>query len=265
MVLIREEDKGKRGFSFDEERFSGASPHQWFAPSSPVSGENLFALITDVFDWLEGVWHVPVANGEQTRMDLPLPLVELHEEVYTIADLRGLYGGSEGLGRIVREHDLVPVGYSSGKGRKRALYRKEHLAPLMRAWEWKRLQMALNQWWLRFCPPACQTCSDCLKHTFHPPTQRLLCRKGGNRSLRSALLHFLREVVRLGSVGAWWGEHVVSTWKEERSRGWGILFIYLLDRQLIQLSNEELWQLTPLLTLPVVDLTALWRERQAEE
>jgi site-specific recombinase XerD len=79
------------------------------------------------------------------------------------------------------------------------------------------------------------------------------------------LLHFLREVVRLGSVSAWWREHPAGKWKEERRQSWGILFIYLLDRQLIQMSNEELWQLKPLLTLPVKNLTALWRERKAEE
>ena len=83
--------------------------------------------------------------------------------------------------------------------------------------------------------------------------------------MRSALLHFLREVVRLGSVSAWWGEHPAGMWKEERRQSWGILFIYLLDRQLIQLSHEELWQLKPLLTLPVKNLTVLWRERKAEE
>lgn len=152
-----------------------------------------------------------------------------------------------------------------GRGRKRVLYRKEDVVSLPREWEWKRLQRALNQWWLRFCAPACLKCSSCLQNASSPQTQRLLCRKGGHRRLRSSLLHLLREVVLRGSVRAWWGEHPASTWKEERSRSWGILFAYLLDRRLIQISNEDLWQLKPLLTLPVEDLTALWRARQAEE
>ena len=267
MGLSKMEGEVPTVFPLGKERSSGASPHQWFARPARVSGEDILALITDVFDWLEGVWHLPIAEKEQRRMELPLPFIKLHEEVYTLADLRSLCGGSEVLCRGVRKHDVVLAGSlaTSERGRKRALYRKEDLAPLVQKWEWNRLQRALNQWWLRFCPPACQKCSDCLHHVASPETQRLLCRKGGNWQLRSSLLHFLREVVRLGSVSAWWGEHAAGTWKEVRNRGWGIIFIYLLDRQCIEMSNEELWQLTPLLTLDLKDLTALWRERQPEE
>jgi hypothetical protein len=88
-------------FLLGKEGFSGTSPHQWFARPACISGEDIFAVITDVFDWLERVWHLPVAEREHRRVDLPLPFITLHEEAYTLADLRSLCGGALALCRRV--------------------------------------------------------------------------------------------------------------------------------------------------------------------
>lgn len=80
MALRTMESEVRMDFPFEKERFSETSPHQWFAQTGRVSGEDIVALITDVFDWLEDVWHLPVADKEHRRIELPLPFTELHEE-----------------------------------------------------------------------------------------------------------------------------------------------------------------------------------------
>jgi site-specific recombinase XerD len=249
-----------------EEDPSRMLPHRWFSTAPLVPDDDLSALMTDLFDWLERAWQLPVMHPEVVRAPLPHPYV-LTEEVYTLEELKGLYGIKEPIGKVVQRYQLVAMGSPSRRGTPTARYRKEDLAPVIEQWEWRRVSLTLNDWWRRLFPAACQTCSRCQHHTGHPRTQQLLCKRAGFRlhELRYALTQFLREVVRAGSVSAWWRVHSTKRWEGKRHTVWGIVVIYLLDRRLLHLSTEELAHLARLGIMTVEDLTRLWRLRCAQE
>ena len=55
-------------------------------PTTPrVPDNDLIALITDFFDWLETDWQLPVFTGEAQRLPLP-PTLALTKELYTAKD-----------------------------------------------------------------------------------------------------------------------------------------------------------------------------------
>jgi site-specific recombinase XerD len=206
----------------------------------------------------------PVLNHPTVFLECP-PL--LREEVYTVEEIIRLYRvkNPRYFYKLLRKYRLVPVGYRSSKGKPLALYKKADLASAIAQWEWDRLAETLNSWWLRFAPPACQNCGKCLQHASNPLIQRLAC-KTSLHALRSVVASFLREVIHLGSVSAWWQAHQAGTWEGGRySAAWGILFMYLLDRRFIHLSIDELLRNKPLCNLDNEERTRLWRRRCPEE
>lgn len=241
-------------------------PFAWFARTPRVVDSDRRGLAQDLFDWLETAWQLKVEHPEVVRELLPQPLV-LAKEVYTLEELMCLYGIEDKVHRVAQRYHLVPMKEAQEFGSPPARYRREDLSAVIEQWEWRRVSQVLNGWWLRFFPTACQTCVRCKLYDGRPRTQQLLCKKIGYRldSLRYAIAHFLQEVFRLGSVSAWWRVHSADTWIGERHTVWGILLIYLLDRQLLLLSNEELLQLTPLRLMNTEDLTRLWRLRRMPE
>ena len=90
--------------------------------------QDIVALVTDFFDWLETVWQLPIADASQVRKALLVPHV-LIKEAYTVKELKRLYDLSDGAHGEVRRLRLAPVGYAYALGRPLALYRKEDLAP----------------------------------------------------------------------------------------------------------------------------------------
>ncbi len=241
-------------------------PFAWFARQPRVLASERSQLAEDLFDWLETAWQLEVEHPEVVREPLPEPLL-LTEEISTLEELMGLYGIKEAVHKVVQRYRLVPMEDAFRDGLSAARYKKEDLCAVIEQWEWRRVSVVLNGWWRRFFPAACQRCSRCERSAGHFGTQELLCKRAGFRlhSLRSVVAQFLREVFRLGSVNAWWSVHSAETWVGERQTAWGILFMYLLDRHFLQLSNEELLQLTPLRLLKTDDLTRLWRFRRLQE
>lgn len=301
-------------------------------PCPLIQEKTLYALVTDMFDWFEKEWRLPVVCAELVRGALPSPVV-LTKGSYTVAELRRLYGVAN-VGRVLHRYHIVATGSTFNKGRRAALYCTEDLAPLIEClsggleyapvltkeaycteelmclfgvkhhsrvnklvrkygivpigdrwsqgspvplyrkedlepaivqWEGDRLVATLNQWWLRFFPPACQMCMRCQKHAQNPLIQHLMCKGTSLNPLRSVVVSFLRDVGRLGSVRAWWREHQVDAWEREPHAAWGIVFIYLLDRRFIELSIDELLRMKPLYSMDNQERTRLWQHRRPQE
>src|SRR5947209_2799378 len=111
-----------------------------------------------------------------------------------------------------------------------------------------------------WCGLHCQFHSHSPKHSTRSPIWRACV------DVRSIVFtHFLRELHHLGSVAAWWQEHQTDTWSKTTCSASGILVIYLLDRRLVHLSLNELFQLEPISNKEHQDLTRLWRNRRPEE
>jgi hypothetical protein len=83
-------------------------------PTTPrVPDNDLIALITDFFDWLETDWQLPVFTREAQRPPLPPPLA-LTKELYSLKDLMCFSGYSWSRVRVLlRDHSVFPV--RSGK------------------------------------------------------------------------------------------------------------------------------------------------------
>ena len=310
----------------DEEGTSVTGICQGFPP--PLrEGSAVSALITDLFDWLEREWRLPLVEAEQERPPLPLPIVltqevytapelmrefglpggvrrwlqkyeikpigygtcrgrraaqyrkedlvpllkqegvsiALSEEMYTVEELISQYGLSESLRKRVRKQGLVPCGSTESRGKPLAFYRKEDLAPLILHWECYRLIQVLNEWWVRFFPPACQACTTCRQEMRNPLIQRLLCKEATVNRLRYVVAQFVEEVARLGGVTVWWRERRMDVWEREEHHAWGVVFIYLLDRHWLHLSIKDLLRIKPLCTMANQERTRLWRSRRPEE
>ncbi len=235
-------------------------------PTSPrIPDNDINALITDVFNWLETDWQLPVFTKEAQWPSLPPPPIALTKKFYTRKELRSLYGYSKTrVGELLREYGGLPMILGS-RGRAHA-YRKQDLTPLIERWNLKQLLQTLDNWWRRFFHPACGTCTKCQIARRDPFTMQVRCLKNGEIDvLRSVFGHFLGEVQRLGSVTAWWRDYHVGAWSRSTSSAWGILFIYLLDRRLIHLSNDELLQLKPIRNKGNPGMARLWRNRRPEE
>jgi hypothetical protein len=234
-------------------------------PTTPrIPDNDLIALTTDFFDWLETDWQLPVFIMEAQRPPLPPPLA-LTKAFYTIKDLACFSGYCQPYVRLLlRNHGIFPVG--PGKRGNERVYRKQDVAPLIEQWRWKRLIQTLDHWWHRFFPSACETCTRCQKNRRDPFTRQLHCSSNDSLfRLRSVFAHFLGEVHHLGSVAAWWRDYHMGPWGKYTSSAWGIVFIYLLDRRLLYLSNDELLQLEPIRNKGNHELTRLWRNRRPEE
>jgi len=234
-------------------------------PTTPRAPDNdLIALITDFFDWLETDWQLPVFTREAQRPSLPPPFA-LTKELYPVKDLTYFSGLTQShVRKILRDHGVFPLG--PGKRRSEPVYKKQDVAPLIEQWSWKRLIQTLDHWWRRFFHPACENCSHCQRYRRDPFTRQLYCSSNDSLSqLRFVFASFLGEVHRLGSITAWWRDYHVGTWNRYTSSAWGIVVIYLLDRRLLYLSNDELVQLEPIRHKGVPGMTRLWRNRRPEE
>ena len=79
-------------------------------PTSPrVPDNDIIALITDFFTWLETDWQLPVFTKELQRPYLP-PQVALTKEFYTVKELADLYGYSVTRVHIIlQENGAFPV------------------------------------------------------------------------------------------------------------------------------------------------------------
>ena len=233
-------------------------------PTTPrVPDNDLNALVTDFFDWLEADWQLPVFTKEAERTPLPPPLA-ITKELTAVKDLMYFTGYSRAyLNKLLRDNGVFPVRpYKMGRA---PAYRDQDLAPLIEQCNWKRLILTLNTWWHRFFPPACETCKHCQTYGGDLFTRQLYCTNNASlRVLRSVFAHFLEEVHRLGSVTAWWRDYHVGTWSKETCSAWGLVFIYLLDRRLLHLSHDELVQLEPI-RKKTHRMTRLWRNRRPEE
>ena len=236
-------------------------------PTSPrVPDNDILALITDFFTWLETDWQLPVFTKEVQRPYLP-PQIALTKKFYTIKDLVDLFGYSETeVRRILQENGVSPMILGT-RGRAHA-YRKQDLTLLIERWNLKQLTQTLDNLWQHFFPPPCETCYEC-KQPYSDNDlflRKKRCSKGIEiYLLRSTLGHFLWEVYLKGSVTAWWRDYRASTWNKSTSSPWGIIFIYLLDRRLIHLSYDELLQLKPIHNKGYPGLTRLWRNRCPDE
>src|SRR5260370_12071753 len=107
-------------------------------PTTPrVSDNNLIALITDFFDWLETDWQLPVFTMEAQRPSLPPPFA-LTKELCTVKDLAFFSGFChQYFCVLLRNHGVFPVRPS--KGGSEAVYKKQDVAPLIEQWRWKQL------------------------------------------------------------------------------------------------------------------------------
>jgi hypothetical protein len=252
----------------NEDHQPPVEPLKLFPVTPLIAGNDLPTLISDFFDWLEIEWQLPIFTPDAVRPSLPPPFM-LADGLYTIADLMRLSGYSfEGITDFFTQHSITSSEsvYLSDTQRQSRAYKKQDLAPFLEHWEWKRLTDVLDQWWLRFFPPACGTCFRCRKSTRSPLPPQLLC---GNHvtlpRLRSAFTHFLSELKRLGSVPAWWHKHHADMWGRTAHSAVGILVIYLLDRRMLDLSFDELLQFTPLSEKNHQDIIRLWRNRRLAE
>ncbi len=236
-------------------------------PTSPrIPDNDILALITDFFTWLETDWQLPVFTKVLQRPYLP-PQVALTKEFYTVKELVDLYGyGPTHVRGTLQENGVLPVILNTKGGA--YAYRKQDLTPLVEQWNLKQLIQTLDNLWQHFFPPACETCDQCQKpyRDTDPFLRQIRCSMGLDiYLLRSAFGHFLWEVYRKGSVTAWWRDYRAGIWSKYTCSAWGIIFIYLLDRRLIHLSFDELLQLTPILNKDSPGLTRLWRKRRPEE
>lgn len=107
-------------------------------PNTPgVPDNDIVALITDFFTWLETDWQLPVFTKEVQKPYLT-PQVTLTKEFYTIKELEDLYGYSNArVGEILRENGALPV-IRSTRGKAHA-YRQQDLMPLVEKWNLKQL------------------------------------------------------------------------------------------------------------------------------
>ena len=234
-------------------------------PTTPqVPDNDVCALITDFFKWLEADWRFPTFLPETTLPALPQPLA-LTEEVYTAKDLALLYGHSYSyVCHLLHAQNISPL--AGGKGGRSAVYKKPDLVSVIKQCEWNRIYDTLNHWWLRFFPPACEACSHCQRPDLTPLARRFNCRRSAVLTkVRSITTNFLEEVHFLDGVATWWCKHGAPVWTRSTCAAWGIILIYLLDRRLIQLSDDELLQLEPICNRDSSDLTRLWRNRCPEE
>ncbi len=245
------------------------APYVPFPTTSLIEDNQLLPFITDFFDWLETEWQLPLFAPETPRNPLPHPL-DLTDSLYTVEDLVRLYGYSASrTHNLLDAHGIAPHSYvhPGGRAGRHALFTKQDLAPVIEHWEWERLLSAIDDWWQRFFPPACRTCLRCRANApYSVATQQFFCAQSiWRNTLRSVFTHFIRELSRLRSVSAWWHEHRTDTWRGKRCSAWGILFIYFLDRRLLQLSIDELLHLDPLCNRSHQELIRLWRHRRPEE
>ena len=258
-------------WSDEEGQQPSAVPLNLFPVPPLIQKNDLFTLITDFFDWLETAWLLPLFQPDLVRPLLPLPLT-LTEEHYTASELVRLCGCTfDWLYCSLERFQIISLGYVSylspvgAKGLCRA-YRKQDLVPLLEQWEWKQLTQVLHQWWLRFFPPACGTCTHCREGRHLPMTQQFCCaRCSPLTTLRTAFSRFLQELRRAGNVTVWWQSHQTGSWSKTTRSAWGILVIYLLDRRLVHLSIRELVQFAPICHKDHLELTRLWRNRCPEE
>lgn len=238
-------------------------------PSTPkISGNDLFALIADFFDWLEMDWQLPLAAPGTSREPLPRPF-DLGVGLYTVPDLVELYGRSiHTVHQLLWRHRISSAGTRpTGKGGGNyTLYHTQDLLPVIEQWEWERLMHAVDIWWLRLFSPACGTCQRCKTHADHVVVQQIHCSGSVPLAhLRSVFRQLIEEVRRLGSIAAWWQAHRTDDWRGEHCGDWGIVLIYLLDRRLLPLSYDELVSLKPLQDKEYEDLARLWHHRHPDE
>jgi len=249
----------------DDAQSMPSKPLSELLPNTPAKLDNdVYALIADFFEWLETTWQLPLSAPTQERAPLPTPLA-LSEEYYSTQDLCHLFGDRLAIVEgMLRRFRILPV--RSARGRHGFfLYRTSDLTPLLASWDWKRLMATLEQWWLPFFPPACGTCGRCRKPNASPLARQFYCETHISlTSLRLLFKALLEDIHQCGSIATWWRKRPF-TYKAQQSSSWGVVLIYLLDRQLLRLSYDELLQLGPLCNKSHQALTRLWRHRHPQE
>jgi hypothetical protein len=253
-----------------EERWSTSASLDLFPAAPNGESKNLAALVTDFFQWLEKEWQLPVSDPEVELPPFPTPLL-LTKDCYTLADLTRFCESTSGAIKScltilrIRPSLMVPLGY---RNRTCQAYSKQDLAPFLEQWEWKRILQMLDVGWLRFFPPACGTCVRCRQAVAPYLPMALVCGKhhDGVANLRAAFRYFLEGIRRLGSVRAWWDEYQKSHWgRTSKGPALGTLVIYLLDRRLLRLSDDELLSAEPLCNSYLEDIIRLWHNRRQGE
>jgi hypothetical protein len=147
-----------------------------FPTSSRVPDNDIIALITDVFNWLETDWQLPVFTNELLRPYLPLQ-VALTKEFYTVKELVDLYGYSNTRIRVIlHENGALPLILDTEGSA--PVYRKQDLTPLVEQWNLKQLTQTLDYLWRHFFQPACGTCHRCQKPCNDPFIRQLRCLHG---------------------------------------------------------------------------------------
>src|SRR5216110_2574262 len=120
----------------EENQQPRAVPLELFPVRPKVPNNDLPALITDFFDWLETAWQLPLLTSDMVRPPLPSPLT-LTDGLYTIADLMRLCGYSfDTINWNLKQLGIFPAEsvYLPGTKRQCKAYRKQDLAPFLEQW-----------------------------------------------------------------------------------------------------------------------------------
>lgn len=113
-----------------EEGVCDVSPRKGLVSIVPlIQDDDVPALITDLFCWLETEWQLPLLGAHLVRPALPCPLM-LTKGTYTVAELKGL-SGVDNVRKVLMRYHIVARGTVLNKGRPSALYRAEDFAPLI--------------------------------------------------------------------------------------------------------------------------------------
>ena len=213
-----------------------------------------FGLPGGVRRWLQKYEIKPIGYGTcrgrraaQYRKEDLVPLLKqegvsiaLSEEMYTVEELISQYGLSESLRKRVRKQGLVPCGFLlKAVGNLLPSIEKGLLRLSYSIGSAHRLIQVLNEWWVRFFPPACQACTTCRQEMRNPLIQRLLCKeKDAHRLL--VVAQFVEEVARLGRCDRRWRERRLESGSEKSIMHGACVLIYLLDRHWLHLSIKDL-------------------------
>jgi site-specific recombinase XerD len=249
-------------------------------PPPGFDPDDVRALADDFHRWLREVWRRPQHRPATEGGDAPLVGVTFFQPApegrYTIHDLVAATGISQFMvEQGVRGRGLRPIGRRSqhdAAGRRLPggapmEYSGRDLAPLADFWQRKRLHAAVDERWGCFVPEPCGTCRKCA-----PVRVSFECETIGDsfvRRTRRGLAWLLDGVRARGSLAAWWreaglpdalGPFTSRAVNEKR----GLILLYLLDRQLVVVSSEEMWRIH-FAGLPDVDLLRPWRGHRPDE
>lgn len=114
---------------YRKKRIGPLVERSFFPQKGPIRDDNVYAITTDFFSWLETEWQLPLLCDELVKPPLPTP-IELTKETYTVAELNHLYGLA-GVGAVLRRYEIKATGSMVNKGRLAAVYAAKDLAHLI--------------------------------------------------------------------------------------------------------------------------------------